>query len=198
MKTAVRFTIIALQIFALIIGVFIWPLPSFISLAVLFALIGFYDLFQKKHAILRNFPVIGHMCYLLEMIGPELHQYFVESDTDGKPIDRNHRNYIYERAKEQSETHPFGTELDINDDNYKWMQHSIYPAQKMQTPPRVVIGGKECLQPYSPSLFNISAMSYGALSKNAITVLNLGAKAGNFFMIREREAFRNTIYKVEI
>ncbi|MDA3947347.1 MAG: FMN-binding glutamate synthase family protein [Helicobacteraceae bacterium] len=121
------------------------------------------------------------MRYLLVMNGPELHQYFVESDTDGKPINRNHRNYIYERAKEQSETHPFGTELNIDDDNYKWMQHSIYPAQKMETPPRVVIGGKDCRQPYSASLFNISAMSYGALSKNAITALNLGAKAGNFF-----------------
>ena len=181
MKKAVRFTIIALLIFAISIFIFIWPLPGFIGLAILFALIGFYDLFQNKHTILRNFPLIGHMRYLFEIIGPELHQYFVESDTDGKPIDRNHRNYIYERAKDQSETHPFGTELNIDDDNYKWMQHSIYPANKMQTSPRVVIGGKDCLQPYSASLFNISAMSYGALSKNAIKALNLGAKAGNFF-----------------
>ncbi len=95
-----------LLLFTLVIGAFIWPLPGFSGLAVLFALIGSYDLFQKKHAILRNFPVIGHMRYLLEMIGLELHQYFVESDTDSKPIDRNHRSYIYERAKEQSETHP--------------------------------------------------------------------------------------------
>jgi len=181
MKTAVRFTIVALLIFVVLIGVFIWPLPGIAALALLFSLIGFYDLFQKQHAILRNFPLIGHIRYLLEMIGPELHQYFVESDTDGKPINRNHRSYIYERAKEQSETHPFGTELNIDDDNYKWMQHSIYPARKMETPPRVVIGGKGCRQPYSASLFNISAMSYGALSKNAIRALNLGAKAGNFF-----------------
>ncbi|WP_321323621.1 FMN-binding glutamate synthase family protein [Thiomicrorhabdus sp.] len=181
MKKIVIFTFIALLIFAIIICVALWPLTGFIALTISLALIGFYDLFQKKHSILRNFPVIGHMRYLLEMIGPELHQYFVESDTDGKPIDRNHRNYIYERAKEQNETHPFGTELNINDDNYKWMQHSIYPAKKMQTPPRVVIGGKDCQKPYSASLFNISAMSYGALSKNAITALNLGAKAGNFF-----------------
>ena len=87
-------------------------------------LLGLHDLFQTKHTILRNFPVIGHMRYLLEMIGPELHQYFVESDTDGKPINKNHRSYIYQRAKEQNQTHPFGTDLDVYDDNYQWMQHS--------------------------------------------------------------------------
>lgn len=181
MNKTFRFTVIALVIFVMLFIVFRWPLPGFIGLATLLTLVGFYDLFQTKHAILRNFPLIGHMRYLLEMIGPELHQYFVESDTDGKPIDRNHRDYVYERAKEQNNTHPFGTELNINDDNYKWMQHSIYPAKKMKTPPRVVIGSKDCKQPYSASLFNISAMSYGALSKNAITALNLGAKEGNFF-----------------
>ena len=168
-------------IFAIIIGIILWPLPGIIVLAALIISIGLYDIFQKKHTILRNFPVVGHMRYLLEMIGPELHQYFVESDTDGKPIDRNHRSYIYERAKEERQTHPFGTELDIHHDDYKWMQHSIYPAQKMETPPRVMIGGKDCRQPYSASLFNISAMSFGALSKNAVEALNLGAKAGGFF-----------------
>lgn len=181
MKEAIRFTAIVLLIFAVISGIILWPVPGFVSLAGLLALIGLYDLIQKKHTILRNYPLIGHMRYLLEMIGPEIHQYFVESDTDGKPIDKNHRSYIYERAKEQSQTHPFGTELDISDDNYEWMQHSIYPARKMESPPRVVIGGKDCSQPYSASLFNISAMSYGALSKNAIQALNLGAKAGNFY-----------------
>jgi glutamate synthase domain-containing protein 2 len=181
MKEAITFTTIVLVIFAVFIGISIWPLAGFIVLVALLVLLGLYDLFQTKHTILRNYPVIGHMRYLLEMIGPELHQYFVESDTDGKPINKNHRNYIYERAKEQNQTRPFGTQLDVYDDNYKWMQHSIYPASKMDTPPRVIIGGKDCLQPYSASLFNISAMSFGALSKNAIQALNLGAKAGNFF-----------------
>ena len=181
MKKAIKFTTITLLVFAILVSVTILPLDGFIAIAVLFALVGFYDLFQKKHTILRNFPLIGHMRYLLEMIGPELHQYFVESDTDGKPIDRNHRTYIYERAKKQSGTHPFGTELDINSDKYKWMQHSIYPTPKLDTPPRVLIGGKDCKQPYSASLFNISAMSYGALSKNAIQALNLGAQVGGFF-----------------
>lgn len=181
MKQAIRFTTIVLVIFVAIIGIILWPLAGLIMLVASLVLLGLYDLFQAKHSILRNFPVIGHMRYLLEMIGPELHQYFVESDTDGKPINKNHRNYIYERAKEQNQTRPFGTQLNVYDDNYKWMQHSIYPAKKMDTPPRVVIGGKDCQQPYSASLFNISAMSFGALSKNAIQALNLGAKAGEFF-----------------
>lgn len=181
MKQAIRFTTIVLVIFVAIIGIILWPLAGLIMLVASLVLLGLYDLFQAKHSILRNFPVIGHMRYLLEMIGPELHQYFVESDTDGKPINKNHRNYIYERAKEQNQTRPFGTQLDVYDDNYKWMQHSIYPAMKMDTPPRVIIGGKDCQQPYSASLFNISAMSFGALSKNAIQALNLGAKAGDFF-----------------
>lgn len=181
MKQAIRFTTIVLVIFVAIIGIILWPLAGLIMLVASLVLLGLYDLFQTKHSILRNFPVIGHMRYLLEMIGPELHQYFVESDTDGKPINKNHRNYIYERAKEQNQTRPFGTQLDVYDDNYKWMQHSIYPAKKMDTPPRVVIGGKDCQQSYSASLFNISAMSFGALSKNAIQALNLGAKAGEFF-----------------
>ncbi len=181
MKEAIRFTFIALLILGVIVSIFIWPLPGIIVMVALLIVIGLHDIFQTKHTILRNFPVIGHIRYLLEMVSPELHQYFVESDTDGKPINRNHRTYIYERAKEQTQTHPFGTELDVYSDNYNWMQHSIYPATKMQSPPRIEIGGKDCQQPYSASLFNISAMSFGALSKNAIQALNLGAKAGNFF-----------------
>ncbi len=181
MREAIKFTIIALSIIVVLVGIILWPLPGFVILASLLLLLGFHDIVQKKHTILRNFPVIGHMRYLLEMIAPEFHQYFVESDTDGSPIDRNHRSYIYQRAKEQNESHPFGTELDVYSENYEWMKHSIYPAQKLQTPPRVTIGGPDCKNPYSASLFNISAMSYGSLSKNAIEALNLGAKAGNFF-----------------
>ncbi len=181
MREALKFSLVALIIFGIIIGIILWPLPGFIVLAALLISIGLYDIFQKKHTILRNFPVVGHMRFLLEMIGPELHQYFVESGTDGKPIDRNHRSYIYERAKEERQTHPFGTELNVNVDDHKWMQHSIYPAKKMETPPRIMIGGIDCRQPYSASIFNISAMSFGALSKNAVEALNLGAKAGGFF-----------------
>tara|TARA_R110001583_G_scaffold46761_1_gene146495 strand:+ start:1693 stop:3192 length:1500 start_codon:yes stop_codon:yes gene_type:complete len=181
MNKTIQFTLTALLIFVVFVGILIWPLLGFIVLLVLLVILGFYDLIQKKHTIVRNFPVIGYIRYLSEMMGPKLHQYFVESNTDGKPINKNHRRYIYERAKEQNQTHPFGTDLDVHDDNYIWMQHSMYPSRKMETPPRVVIGGKDCQQPYSASLFNISAMSFGALSKNAIQALNLGAKAGGFF-----------------
>ncbi len=181
MREAIKFTFIALAIMAIIAFTAIWPAYGFSIFGILIIGLGHYDLFQKKHTILRNFPVIGHMRYLLEMIAPELHQYFVESDTDGKPIDRNHRTYVYGRSKLGKETHPFGTELNVEAENYKWMKHSIYPAPTLSEPPRVTVGGPDCKQPYSASLFNISAMSYGALSKNAVKALNLGAKAGNFF-----------------
>lgn len=181
MREAIQFTFIALGVMAVITCTAIWPAYGFSVIGILIIGIGLYDLFQKKHTILRNFPVLGHMRFLLEMIGPELHQYFVENDTDGKPIDRNHRTYIYERAKLEKETHPFGTELNVEAENAKWMKHSIYPAPLLDEPPRVTIGGPDCKQPYNASIFNISAMSFGALSKNAVLALNLGAKAGNFF-----------------
>lgn len=181
MKKAIQFTWIALSIIAIIVCAIIWPIVGLSMLGAFLLIVGIYDLTQKKHAVLRNFPILGHMRFLLEMIGPEIHQYFVEDDTDGKPIDRNHRTYIYQRAKMEGETHPFGTELDVEAEDYKWMQHSIYAAKELETPPRILVGGPDCLQPYSASVFNISAMSYGALSKNAVMALNLGAKAGNFF-----------------
>jgi len=180
MREAIRFTIFAFALFAIIAATFTWPVYGFIGIAIIIMVIGFYDINQKKHTILRNFPVIGHMRYLLEMISPEIHQYFIESSTDGKPIDRNQRSYIYSRAKLELDTHPFGTQLDVNADNYKWMRHSIYPAQRLSGPPRIRVGGPQCKQPYSSSILNISAMSYGALSKNAIEALNKGAKAGGF------------------
>ena len=181
MRKAIQFTLIIIPVIILIICTAIWPVYGFTILAILIVTLGIYDISQRKHAVLRNFPVIGHMRFLLEMIGPELHQYFVESDIDGKPIDRNHRTYVYVRAKGLDGTHPFGTELEVDKANFKWMQHSIYPAQRLGDYPRVVVGGADCLQPYSASLFNISAMSFGALSKNAVMALNKGAKAGNFF-----------------
>jgi glutamate synthase domain-containing protein 2 len=181
MREAIRFTFYILIIISIIVFTAILPVWGFILIGSALFIIGIYDIFQKKHTILRNYPLIGHMRYLLEMISPEIHQYFIESDTDGKPIDKNHRSYIYERAKLQNKTHPFGTELNVDEENFKWMQHSIYPAPLQEKHPRITIGGPDCKKPYSASLFNISAMSYGALSKNAILALNLGAKAGNFF-----------------
>jgi|AntDeeMinimDraft_4_1070355.scaffolds.fasta_scaffold02272_6 glutamate synthase domain-containing protein 2 len=181
MREAIRFSTVAALIVAGIVATAIWPIYGFSVIGVFLFGLGIYDIIQKEHTILRNFPLIGHMRYALEMISPEIHQYFVENDTDGKPIDRNHRGYVYARSKLENDTHPFGTQLDVNEENYKWMQHSIYPAKKHEIAPRVEIGGENCKQHYSASIFNISAMSYGSLSGNAIEALNKGAKVGGFF-----------------
>lgn len=180
MREAIRFSVIIAIIVALLICTVIWPIWGLSGIGIILFGIGLYDLFQKKHTILRNFPLIGHMRYLLELIGPEIHQYFIEDDTDGKPIDRNHRTYVYARAKLANEMHPYGTQLDVNAELFSWMKHSIYPAKVADDYPRVLIGGPDCKQPYSSSILNISAMSYGALSKNAVMALNKGAKGGDF------------------
>jgi len=176
------FQIILAAVVLLAIGYFLMirPVYTLVTLLAAIGAVGLYDLLQTRHTILRNYPVIGHARFLLESIGPEIRQYFVESDTDGAPIDRNHRAYVYKRAKRHNQTHPFGTERDLNKLGYAWMPHSIYPAALLKEPPRILIGGAECRQPYSASLFNISAMSFGALGQNAIKALNKGAAAGGF------------------
>lgn len=181
MKKIVRFFIAIACFFAIAYLLIFFPIPSITGIAVFMIALGFYDLLQKKHTILRNFPIIGHFRYLLEGIGPEIRQYFIESDTDGKPLNRNQRTYIYSRAKQEISTHPFGTENDVQKDGYEWTMHSIYPTPLLKEPPRVTIGGKECKQPYSASILNVSAMSYGSMSKNAIMALNKGAKGGGFY-----------------
>ena len=145
-------------------------------------LLGFYDMFQSKHAIRRNFPVIGHVRYLLEDIRPEIMQYFVETDTEGRPINRIHRSLIYQRAKHVNDTAPFGTQLNVYETGYEWMEHSLYPIHDHEAnhDPRVVVGGPDCKHPYSLSILNISAMSFGSLSNRAVMALNAGAKMGNF------------------
>lgn len=144
-------------------------------------IIGVFNSLQHKHTILRNFPVLGYFRYMFEEIAPEIQQYFIERTTDGKPFSRNERSLAYQRAKNISATTPFGTQLDINTSSYEGLKHSIFPAKVNHELPRVTIGGADCKQPYSASLFNISAMSFGALSKNAIVALNKGAQKGNFY-----------------
>jgi len=151
-----------------------------ISLFILLV-IGIFNSFQHKHSILRNFPVLGYFRYMFEEIAPEIQQYFIERSTDGKPFSRNERSLAYRRAKNISDTTPFGTQLDINTSSYEGLKHSIFPAKVNHELPRVTIGGPDCKQPYSASLFNISAMSFGALSENAIIALNKGAQKGNFY-----------------
>lgn len=144
--------------------------------------IGVTDLIQTKHAIRRNFPVIGNFRYLLEKIRPEIMQYFVETDTEGRPINRLFRSLVYQRAKKVNATTPFGTQMNVYETGYEWMDHSIYAIDnaKLDHEPRVTVGGEACTRPYSASILNISAMSFGSLSKNAVLAMNKGAKMGGF------------------
>ncbi|WP_409051328.1 FMN-binding glutamate synthase family protein [Variovorax sp. GrIS 2.14] len=140
---------------------------------------GVHDLRQTRHAILRNYPVIGHLRFLLEYIRPEMRQYFIESDAEAAPFSRAQRSLVYQRAKGEPDNRPFGTQLDVTIAGYEWINHSMVPTQLANHDFRIVIGA-DCAQPYDASVFNISAMSFGALSANAILALNKGAKAGNF------------------
>lgn len=144
---------------------------------------GLYDMFQSRQTIKRNFPLLGRMRYLLESIGPEMRQYFIETDTDGKPFNRLQRSLVYQRSKKENSTKPFGTQLDVYDVGYEWINHSVKAIsfKEIDENPRVHIGSSQCTKPYEASLFNISAMSYGSLSKNAILALNSGAKQGHFY-----------------
>jgi glutamate synthase domain-containing protein 2 len=143
------------------------------------ALQGVMDVRQTRHAILRNYPVIGHLRFMLEFIRPEIRQYFIESDNEGNPFSRAQRSLVYQRAKGESDKRPFGTMLDVHAQGYEWINHSITPTHIASHDFRVVIGAQRA-QPYSASIFNISAMSFGALSANAILALNSGAQKGNF------------------
>ncbi len=159
----------------------VWP-PALWSLAIVLPLIlrGVADMLQTRQAVRRNFPLIGHGRYLLEQIRPEINQYFVESNSDGRPFSRNDRSVVYQRAKGELDTLPFGTQRDVYAVGYEWINHSLAPVQPDRACSRVLVGGRACAQPYSASIFNVSAMSYGSLSKNAVLALNAGAKAGGF------------------
>ena len=150
------------------------------GLALGLSLLGIYDLVQTRHAILRNYPIIGHLRFFFEKIRPEMRQYFFEGDTDGRPFPRERRAIVYQRAKRQLDKKPFGTQGDVYAEGHEWMLHSIKPAKLAKEATRVIIGGPQCSKPYAASILNISAMSYGALSANAIRALNLGAKSGGF------------------
>ncbi|MVZ65391.1 FMN-binding glutamate synthase family protein [Sphingobacterium sp. DK4209] len=142
--------------------------------------IALYHSFQTSHAILRNYPLVGYFRYFFESIRPELRQYFWESDTDGRPFNRRQRSLVYQRAKNQRETVAFGMQTDPQAIGNEWAAHSIFPVHIEDHNLRTMVGNSQCKQPYSLSVFNISAMSYGALSRTAITALNKGAALQNF------------------
>lgn len=145
-------------------------------------LLGVYDLLQTRHAILRNYPIIGHMRYIFEFIRPEMRQYFIEGDNEALPFSREQRAIVYRRAKGVPADHPFGTLYNVYQNDYEYIQHSMRPAQDVKPEDfRITIGNDQCRQPYSASVFNISAMSFGALSAAAISALNQGAAKGGFY-----------------
>ncbi len=144
------------------------------------SLMGVYDVTQTKHSILRNYPVLGHMRFFFEGIRPEIRQYLIESDQDEEPFSRDDRSLVYQRAKGQEDARPFGTRERVYDAGYSWVTHSVAPAHLENFDFRTTIGGPACKQPYSASLYNISAMSFGSLSANAIEALNTGARLGGF------------------
>lgn len=182
-RTKLLWTVVVVAlVFAGLAAVSPWFLLAEIVLVPL-VLLGVWDFFQPRHSILRNYPLAGHLRFLLEDLGPELHQYLVENDTGGRPFDRDTRSLMYQRAKSVQDKKPFGTELNVYDDGYTWMTHSISTHAEIENPEqnlRVTIGGAQCSQPYSSSVLNISAMSFGALGGAAVESMNTGAKAGSF------------------
>ncbi len=144
------------------------------------AVVGVFDLVQRRRAVSRNYPVLAHIRYFLESIGPEIRQYFIERDTEENPFSRLQRSIVYQRAKGERDTRPFGTQIDVYGTDHEWINHSVCPAEIESHDFRIVIGPDRA-QPYSASVFNISAMSFGSLSGNAIRALNAGAKMGNFY-----------------
>jgi len=160
--------------------------PSFTTFAMASAVggywvIGLRDINQVNHTIRRNFPVLGHLRYLLESIRPEIRQYLIEDDSDGRPFNREQRSMVYQRAKAMPDTIPFGTRRNVYEEGFEWLSHSCWPKEVREDKKRHLIGNSACKQPYNACRLNISGMSYGAISSNAILALNRGAKMGNFY-----------------
>ncbi len=186
-KTAtfpLRYTAFALSIAGLLITM---PLSMFLEgwylLPVTFGaltVVGTWDMMQRRRTVSRNYPILANFRYFLESIGPEIRQYFIQSDTEERPFSREQRTIVYQRAKNVLDKRPFGSQLGMYDQGYEWMNHSLNPTRLENSDFRILIG-KQCQKPYSASVFNISAMSFGSLSANAILSLNTGAKMGNFY-----------------
>lgn len=158
-------------------SVWLWPGVLFAALS----FVGACDFLQTRQAIRRNYPVVSHLRFFFEYIRPEIRQYFIESDTEAEPFSRAQRSIVYQRAKNVVDKRPFGTQLDVYQTHYEWMNHSVNPVHVDNHDFRVTIGAGRCAQPYSASVFNISAMSFGALSANAVLALNEGARRGGFY-----------------
>ncbi|HEX7381637.1 MAG TPA: FMN-binding glutamate synthase family protein [Nevskiaceae bacterium] len=180
-RYAVYYACIALSIATLLLALLHTPLwwIGFAAFAAC-SLLGTWDTIQSRHNLLRNYPVTGHLRWLAESIRPQIRQYFVESDKEEAPFSRDERALVYQRAKNVNDARPFGTEMNVYAEGYEWINHSIAPHPEHEGDFRITVGNGQCTKPYSASIFNISAMSFGALSANAIRALNLGAKLGHF------------------
>ncbi len=180
----IRYLSMAIAVVLTIVGGYAWVAHNTLEWLALMGgwmfITGVRDLRQTRQAVLRNYPVIGHLRYLFEWVRPEIRQYFLENDRDAIPFSRQQRSLVYQRSKGDSDKRPFGTQLDVHATGYEWINHSLQPSRVASHDFRVQVGGNRCTQPYSASLFNISAMSFGALSANAILALNAGAKGGGF------------------
>jgi glutamate synthase domain-containing protein 2 len=192
----IRYTVFGLCVLGLAMSVFSWLTAghgaAWACLFLVLVAVGLHDVVQVRRSILRNYPVIGHLRFMLEYVRPELRQYFLENDTEATPFSRAQRSLVYQRAKGDSDKRPFGTQLDVHSEGYEWMNHSMAPTTIASHDFRVWIGGTpdevaqlpsdtdRCTQPYHASVFNISAMSFGSLSANAIKALNAGARLGGF------------------
>ena len=179
-----RFTALGLTVIAVLVSGYylpaVWAIPVFLGAAVLSA-IGVYDLAQPLHSVRRNYPIIGRLRWLFEEIRPEIRHYLIEDDHAKVPFSRAQRSLVYARAKNESSDRAFGTLVDVYENGYEFIAHSTRPAPAGDPETfRVQIGGDDCTQPYSASIFNISAMSFGSLSANAILALNKGARMGGF------------------
>lgn len=179
-----RYSAYAISLAGLIISLplAIWAGSGYVFAALfgLLAILGTWDLIQRRHTVSRNYPIVAHFRYLFESIGPEIRQYFIQSDTEERPFSREQRTIVYQRAKNVLDKRPFGSQLGMYEEGFEWMNHSMTPAKLQSSDFRIVIG-KQCGKPYSASVFNISAMSFGSLSANAILSLNAGAKKGGFY-----------------
>lgn len=180
-----RYTLYALSLTGFIVSLLasaIWG-GWFYVVPILFGVLaatGTWDLVQRKRTVSRNYPILAHFRYFLESIGPEIRQYFIQSDTDERPFSREQRTIVYQRAKNVLDKRPFGSQLGMYDEGFEWINHSLQPSNLKDADFRIVIG-KQCAKPYNASVFNISAMSFGSLSANAILSLNTGARMGDFY-----------------
>lgn len=186
LRKQVYHTVLVLSVALLVGGLFIPALWWGLVLLGPLALLGTRDVLQTKRSLLRTYPIVGHLRFLLEDTGPELRQYIVASNTEGRPFNRDQRSLIYQRSKDVSDKKPFGTELDLYVENYAWIAHSIAPVAVDEDAARtfrVQVGGPHCTQPYSASVFNISGMSFGSLSGAAVRAMNEGAAMGGFAQV---------------